>query len=40
MKYGDDDQLPKVRTRIKKGMMYEEHWGEIVGDWLEEDAKS
>ena len=38
-KYGDDDQLPKEKKYIKKGMMYEEKWGEIVIDWLEEDLK-
>ena len=38
-KYGDDDQLPKEKKHIKKGMMYEEKWGEIVIDWLEEDLK-
>lgn len=38
-KYGDDDQLPQERTHIKKGMMYEGDWREIVIDWLEEDLK-
>ncbi|MEB2302402.1 hypothetical protein LAV72_22615 [Lysinibacillus xylanilyticus] len=38
-KYSDEDQLPEVKTRRKKGMMYDGKWGEIVGDWLEEDAK-
>ena len=38
-KYGDKDQLPQVKTQIKKGMMYDEKWGEIVSDWLEEDSK-
>ena len=38
-KYGDDDQLPKEKKYTKKGMMYEEKWGEIVIDWLEEDLK-
>lgn len=38
-KYGDDDQLPQEKTHIKTGMMYDEKWGEIVIDWLEEDSK-
>lgn len=36
-KYADTDQVPKERTNVKKGMMYEEKWGEIVSDWLLED---
>lgn len=36
-KYADEDQLPKEKTLVKKGMMYEEEWGEIVSDWLMED---
>jgi len=36
-KYADEDQLPKEKTRKKRGMMYEEKWGEIVSDWLMED---
>ena len=36
-KYADDDQLP-LETKVKKrGMMYEDKWGEIVSDWLMED---
>ncbi|KGR86236.1 MULTISPECIES: IS21 family transposase [Ureibacillus] len=38
-KYGDGDQLPQEKTFLKKRMMYEERWGEIVLDWLEEDSK-
>jgi len=38
-KYADEDQLPVERERKKTGMMYEEKWGEIVGDWLWEDQK-
>ncbi|MEN0588985.1 hypothetical protein [Kurthia gibsonii] len=38
-KYGDGDQLPQEKTHLKKGMMYDEKWGEIVVDWLEEDLK-
>jgi len=36
-KYADEDQLPKERETKKRGMMYEEKWGEIVSDWLTED---
>lgn len=36
-KYADNDQLPEEKVPIKKGMMYEEKWGEIVIDWLTED---
>lgn len=36
-KYADEDQLPQEKTPVKKGMMYEEKWGEIVSDWLMED---
>src|SRR5690625_3357991 len=36
-KYADGDQLPKERTRKKRGMMYEEKRGEIVSEWLMED---
>lgn len=36
-KYADEDQLPKERAYKKRGMMYEEKWGEIVSDWLMED---
>ena len=38
-KYADGDQIPKEKTVKKSGMMYEEKWGEIVGDWLWEDQK-
>ena len=38
-KYADEDQLPVEKERKKSGMMYEEKWGEIVGDWLWEDQK-
>ncbi|MBP1969178.1 hypothetical protein J2Z83_001282 [Virgibacillus natechei] len=30
-------QLPKERESKKRGMMYEEKWGEIVSDWLTEE---
>jgi len=36
-KYADNDQLPEEKVPVKKGMMYEEKWGEIVIDWLTED---
>lgn len=36
-KYADGDQLPAEKIVEKKGMMYEEEWGEIVIDWLVED---
>src|SRR5690625_6814051 len=36
-KYADEDQLPKERVPKKRGMMYEEKWGEIVSDRLTED---
>src|SRR5690606_40366321 len=36
-KYDDKDQLPTDKIPVKKGMMYEENWGEIVSDWLMED---
>ncbi|GAA0303118.1 transposase [Gracilibacillus halotolerans] len=36
-KYADEEQLPEERIVKKKGMMYEEEWGEIVIDWLVED---
>lgn len=38
-KYADEDQLPKEKTFTRRGMMYEEKWGEIVSDWLFEDSK-
>lgn len=33
-KYADGDQIPQKKTSVKKGMMYEEEWGEIIIDWL------
>ena len=36
-KYADEDQLPVEKHSLKKGMMYEEEWGDIVSDWLVED---
>src|SRR5690625_4569368 len=36
-KYGDRDQTQKEFVTVKRGMMYEEKWGEIVIDWLIED---
>lgn len=36
-KYADEDQIPKEYVSIKRGMMYEEKWGQIVIDWLTED---
>ena len=38
-KYADGDQLPEENKKKKSGMMYDEQWGEIVGDWLWEDLK-
>jgi len=38
-KYADTDQVPKEKHIERKGMMYEEKWGEIVTDWLIEDEK-
>ncbi len=38
-KYADEEQVPKEKQMARKGMMYEEHWGEIVTDWLIEDRK-
>jgi transposase len=38
-KYADEDQIPSTKISPKKGMMYEEEWGEIVSDWLFEDSK-
>lgn len=38
-KYADEDQLPQRKQTGRKGMMYEEKWGEIVSDWLFEDQK-
>lgn len=36
-KYADGDQLPEEKSPVKRGMMYEDGWGEIVSDWLMED---
>src|SRR5699024_7735533 len=36
-KYADGDQLPEEKVSVKKGMMYDDNWGEIVIDWLTED---
>ncbi|WP_324295689.1 IS21 family transposase [Rossellomorea vietnamensis] len=38
-KYADGDQLPQEAIKPKKGMMYEDKWGEMVADWLFEDQK-
>ena len=38
-KYADSEQIPKEEIKRKRGMMYEEEWGEIVIDWLLEDRK-
>ena len=38
-KYADEDQIPQEKVFEKKGMMYEEKWGEIVSEWLFEDSK-
>src|SRR5690606_26326427 len=38
-KYADHEQIPNEKTTVKKGMMYEEKWGQIVIDWLLEDQK-
>ena len=38
-KYADTDQIPKEKIIERKGMMYEEDWGDIVADWLIEDQK-
>jgi len=32
-------KIPQEKLFKKKGMMYEEKWGEIVSDWLFEDYK-
>ena len=36
-KYADEDQIPQEKNIVRKGMMYEDKWGEIVIDWLSED---
>lgn len=38
-KYADKDEIPREKKTLKKGMMYQEKWGEIVSDWLMEDQK-
>ncbi len=38
-KYADEEQRPQEKMVIRRGMMYEEKWGEIVSDWLFEDSK-
>lgn len=38
-KYADGDQVPSETIRLKKGLMYEEKWGDIVSSWLAEDAR-
>lgn len=38
-KYADNDHLDKSLEFSKRGMMYEEGYGEIVDFWLEEDMK-
>lgn len=38
-KYADDNQIPEEKVTKKRGMMYEEKWGEIVSDWLWEDQQ-
>jgi len=38
-KYADGDFLPSPKKQERKGMMYEEKWGEIVSAWLFEDSK-
>jgi transposase len=38
-KYADGDNLEKSLTFSKRGMMYEDGYGEIVDYWLDEDMK-
>lgn len=38
-KYADDDPLPLDAIHLKKGMMYDGKWGDIVSSWLAEDAR-
>ncbi|MBR7555028.1 IS21 family transposase [Allobacillus sp. GCM10007491] len=38
-KYADHDDIPQETYVKKRGMMYEEKWGDIVSDWLIEDQK-
>ncbi|SES37367.1 hypothetical protein [Salisediminibacterium halotolerans] len=36
-KYADRDHLPSESSPEKRGMMYDEVWGDMVSDWLIED---
>jgi transposase len=36
-KYADNDQVPEVKIKKKRGMMYQGKWGQIVLDWIDED---
>jgi transcriptional regulator with XRE-family HTH domain len=38
-KYADGNIGGQKITKKKRGMMYELGYGEIIDDWLEEDAK-
>ena len=38
-KYADQPVLPQSNRHVKKGMMYDEKWGDIVSLWLEEDFR-
>ena len=38
-KYADQPVWPKPIKQIKRGMMYDEEWGDIVSLWLEEDFR-
>lgn len=38
-KYADTPVLPQTKQQVKKGMMYDEEWGDIVALWLEEDFR-
>lgn len=38
-KYADGDSIERDLKFSKRGMMYEEGFGEIVDYWLEEDMK-
>lgn len=38
-KYADPNQLPKESVTSRRGMMYQEKWGEIVSGWLSEDYR-
>lgn len=37
-KYADESFLPKESPSSKRGMMYGTRWGEMIEDWLQEDA--